>query len=172
MKDISVLTTPMGWVRAFVVGIEAALYGPLWLWLATDGAGLGAVTGFKTAKLGASWPMHPTELQVSGPVVEIGTAEVGSGWLAWLVTEEGGSRGLGPTIEAKIIEFGWGWSAEFVSYGAGLGPVIGAETEEIGMSCSAWLPKGELGTLGLDSAVGAGAALGRTRFKVIGMAFH
>lgn len=51
-------------------------------------------------------------------------------------------------------------------------PVIGAETEEIGMSCSAWLPKGEVGTLGLGSAVGAGAALGRTRFKVIDMAFH
>jgi hypothetical protein len=66
------------------------------------------------------------------------TAEVGSGWLAWLVTEEG-SRGMGPTVEAKITEFDWGWSAEFVSYGAGLGPVIGAETEEIGMSCSAWL---------------------------------
>jgi hypothetical protein len=79
----------------------------------------GAVTGFKTAKLGASWPMHPsTEVQVSGPAVEIGTAEVGSGWLAWLVTEEGGSRGMGPTIEAKIIEFGWGWLVEFVSYGA------------------------------------------------------
>jgi hypothetical protein len=96
----------MGWVRAFVVGIEAALFGPLWLWLATDGAGPGAVTGFKTAELGASWPMYPTtELQVSGPAVESGTAEVGSGWLAWLVTEEGGSRGLGPTVKAKITEF-------------------------------------------------------------------
>jgi hypothetical protein len=90
MKDISVLIYLDGVDRAFVVGIEAALFGPLWLWLATDGAGPVAVTGLKTAELGASWPMYPTtELQVSGPAVEIGTAEVGSGRLAWLVTEEG-----------------------------------------------------------------------------------
>jgi hypothetical protein len=51
-------------------------------------------------------------------------------------------------------------------------PVIGAETEEVGMGCSSWLPKGEVGTLGLSPAVEAGAALGRSRFKVIDMPFH
>lgn len=94
-----------------------------------------------------------TELQVSGPGVETGTAEVGSGWLGRLVTEEGGSRGQGPTIEAEITEFDWGWSAEFVPYGAGLDPVIGAETwADLDSRSSPWL------FTSVGSAARAGAA--------------